>query len=142
MRDFEVSFERVSLICDNTSKILVAKNSVFHRRMRQLERRHHFLRDHIEKGGIEIRYIDTERQLIDIFIKSLILLALLTCDGKLVFAILITLFDGEFVLYLLYCIFYFSLIFSLKDWRRRSDEEECEPIKIFQWNLAYIPKST
>jgi hypothetical protein len=142
MRDFEVSFERVSLICDNTSKILVAKNSVFHRRMRQLERRHHFLRDHIEKGGIEIRYIDTERQLIDIFIKSLILLALLTCDGKLVFAILITWFDGEFVLYLLYCIFYFSLIFSLKDWRRRSDEEECEPIKIFQWNLAYIPKST
>jgi hypothetical protein len=61
MRDFEMSFERVSLICDNTSKILVAKNSVFHRRMRQLERRHHFLRDYIEKGAIEIRYIDTER---------------------------------------------------------------------------------
>jgi hypothetical protein len=29
--------------------------------MRHLERRHHFLRDHVEKGDIEMRYIDTER---------------------------------------------------------------------------------
>jgi hypothetical protein len=36
-----------------------------------LERRHHFLRDHVEKGDIEMRYIDTERQLADIFIKPL-----------------------------------------------------------------------
>jgi hypothetical protein len=71
MRDFGVSFERVPLICDNTSAISVAKNSVFHKRMRHLERRHHFLRDHVEKGDIEIRYIDTERQLTDIFTKPL-----------------------------------------------------------------------
>jgi cell fate regulator YaaT (PSP1 superfamily) len=61
MRDFVVIFDRVPLMCDNTSVISVAKNSVFHKRMRHLERRHHFLRDHIEKGGIEMRYIDTER---------------------------------------------------------------------------------
>jgi hypothetical protein len=29
--------------------------------MRDFERIHHFLRDHVEKGDIEIRYIDTER---------------------------------------------------------------------------------
>jgi hypothetical protein len=29
--------------------------------MRHLERRHHFLRDHVGKGDIEMRYIDTER---------------------------------------------------------------------------------
>jgi hypothetical protein len=61
MRDFVVIFDRVPLMCDNTSVISVAKNSVFHKRTRHLERRHHFLRDHIEKGGIEMRYIDTER---------------------------------------------------------------------------------
>jgi hypothetical protein len=71
MRDFGVIFERVSLMCDNTSAISVAKNSVFHKRMRHLERRHHFLRDHVEKGDIEMKYIDTERQLADIFIKPL-----------------------------------------------------------------------
>jgi hypothetical protein len=64
-------FERVPLMCDNTSAISVAKNSIFHKRMRHLERRHHFLRDHVEKGDIELRYIDTERLLVDIFIKSL-----------------------------------------------------------------------
>jgi hypothetical protein len=55
MRDFEVILERVPLMCDNTSAISVAKNPVFHKRMRHLERRHHFLRDHIEKGDIEMR---------------------------------------------------------------------------------------
>jgi hypothetical protein len=59
--DFGVIFERVLLMCDNTSDISIAKNPVFHKIMRHLERRHHFLRDHIEKGDIEMRYINTER---------------------------------------------------------------------------------
>jgi hypothetical protein len=71
MRDFGVMFERVSLMCDNTSAISVAKNSVFHKKMGHVERRHHFLRDHVEKGDIEMSYIDTERQLADIFTKPL-----------------------------------------------------------------------
>jgi hypothetical protein len=49
MRDFGVRFERVSLMCDNTSAILVAKNSVFQKKMRHVDRRHYFLRDHVEK---------------------------------------------------------------------------------------------
>jgi hypothetical protein len=71
MRDFEVSFKRVPLMCDNISVISVAKNPVFHKRMRYHERRHNFLEDHVEKGDIEMRYIDTERQLADIFTKPL-----------------------------------------------------------------------
>jgi hypothetical protein len=61
MRDFGVRFESATLMCDNTSAISVAKNLVFHKKMRYVERRHHFLRDNIEKGDIEMRYIDTER---------------------------------------------------------------------------------
>jgi hypothetical protein len=71
MRDFGVIFERVLLICDNSSAISEVKNPVFHKKMRYVERRHHFLRDHVEKGDIEMRYIDTERQLADIFTKPL-----------------------------------------------------------------------
>jgi cell fate regulator YaaT (PSP1 superfamily) len=56
-------------MCDNTSDISVAKNLIFHKRMRHLERRHHLLRDHVEKEYIEMRYIDTEIQLTDIFTK-------------------------------------------------------------------------
>jgi hypothetical protein len=61
MRDFGVRFERVPLMCDNTSAISVAKNPVLHKKMRHVERRQQFLRDHVEKGDIEMRYIDTER---------------------------------------------------------------------------------
>jgi hypothetical protein len=71
MRDFGVIFERVPLMYDNTSAISVAKNPAFHKKMRHIERRHHFLRDHVEKEDIEMRYIDTERQLVDIFTKPL-----------------------------------------------------------------------
>jgi hypothetical protein len=39
--------------------------------MRHLERRHHFLGNHVENGDIEMRYIDRERELADIFIKPL-----------------------------------------------------------------------
>jgi hypothetical protein len=71
LRDFGVRFERVPLMCDNTSAILIAKNPVFHKMMRHVERRHHFLSDHVEKGDIEVRYIVTKRQLTDIFTKPL-----------------------------------------------------------------------
>jgi hypothetical protein len=57
------------------------------------------LRDHVEKGDIEMRYIDTKRQLADIFTNPLILLDLLICGGV-----------GAFDLYIIY--FAFSLTFS------------------------------
>jgi hypothetical protein len=71
MRDFGVRFERIPLMCDNISAILVAKNPILYKKLRHVERKHHFLRDHVEKGDIEMRYIDTERQLADIFMKPL-----------------------------------------------------------------------
>ena len=98
MRDFGVNFERVPLMCDNTSAISVAKNPVFHKKMRHVERRHHFLRDHVEKGDIEMRYIDTERQLADIFTKPLDSSRFADLRGKLVFAIHMAWFEGELVL--------------------------------------------
>jgi hypothetical protein len=58
-------------MCDNTSAISVAKNSVFRKKMGHVEWRHHFLRDHVEKGDIEMMHIYTERQLADIFTKPL-----------------------------------------------------------------------
>jgi hypothetical protein len=103
MRDFGVRFERVLLMCDNTSVILVAKNLVFHKKMRHIKRRHHFLRDYVEKGDIEMRYIDTERQLPTFSSNPLILLDLLICGGKLLFAIHMAWFEGELVLLMCIC---------------------------------------
>jgi hypothetical protein len=56
MRDFGVRFERVPLMGDNISAISVAKNPVFHKKMRHVEMRHHFLRDHVENGHLDEVY--------------------------------------------------------------------------------------
>jgi hypothetical protein len=71
MRDYGVTYKSVPLIWDSSSGICLAQNLVFHGREKHIKMRHHFSRDHVEKGDIEIKYIDTERQLADIFIKPL-----------------------------------------------------------------------
>jgi hypothetical protein len=105
MRDFRVRLERVSLMCDNTSAISVAKNPVFHKKMRHVERRHHFRRDHVEKGDIKMRYIDIERQLANIFTKPLNSSRFADLRGELVFAIHMAWFEGELLFYLVYFTF-------------------------------------
>jgi hypothetical protein len=58
-------------MCDSSSAICLAQNSVFHGRAKHIKVRFHFLRDHDEKGNIVMKYIDTKRQLADIFTKPL-----------------------------------------------------------------------
>jgi hypothetical protein len=69
MRDYGVTYKSVPLMCDSSSAICLAQNLVFHGREKHIKMRHHFLRDHVEKGDTEMKYIDTERQLTDIFTK-------------------------------------------------------------------------
>jgi hypothetical protein len=78
--------------------------------MRHVERRHHFLRDHVEKGDIEMRYIDTERQLDDIFTKPLDSSRFADLRGGLMFVIHMAWFEGELVI--LTCILYILLFSS------------------------------
>jgi hypothetical protein len=58
-------------MCDSSSAICLAQNPVFHGREKHIKVRHHFLRDHVEKGDREIKYIDIERQVADILTKPL-----------------------------------------------------------------------
>jgi hypothetical protein len=69
MRDYGVTYKSVPLICDNSSAICLAQNPIFHRRAKHIKVKYHFLRDHVEKGDIVMKYIDIERQLADIYIK-------------------------------------------------------------------------
>jgi hypothetical protein len=71
MRDYGVTYKSVPLMCDSSSAICLAHNLVFHGRVKHIKLRHYFRRDHVEKGEIEMKFIDTERQLADIFTKPL-----------------------------------------------------------------------
>jgi hypothetical protein len=71
MRDYGVTYKSIPLTRDSSSVICLAQNLVFHGRAKHVKVRHHFLRDHIEKGDIVMKFIDTERQLADNFTKPL-----------------------------------------------------------------------
>jgi hypothetical protein len=71
LRDFGYNLSKVPLLCDNESAIHLADNPVEHSRTKHIDIRHHFLRDHQQKGDINVYHISTENQLADIITKPL-----------------------------------------------------------------------
>ena len=67
--DFIVKFDEILLLCDNESAVKIITNLVQHSRTKHIDIRHHFLRDHVNKGDIKIDGIGTDDQLADIFTK-------------------------------------------------------------------------
>jgi hypothetical protein len=71
LRDYSYKLSKVPLLCDNESAIRMADNPVEHSRTKHIDIQYHFLRDHQQKGNIEIAYVNTQNQLADIFTKPL-----------------------------------------------------------------------
>ena len=71
MEDYGLYFDYIPINCDNTSAINLSKNPIQHSRTKHIEIRHHFLRDHVQKWDIELIYVHTNKQLTDIFKKTL-----------------------------------------------------------------------
>jgi hypothetical protein len=71
LRDFGLELQHGPLLCNNTSAISVAKNLVLHSKTKHIDVRFHFLRDHYEKGDIDLCHVDTHRQLAYIITKPL-----------------------------------------------------------------------
>jgi hypothetical protein len=71
LRDYGYKLTKVSHLCDNESAIRMTDNPVEHSRTKHIAIRYHFLRDHQQKGDIEIAYINIKEQLADIFTKPL-----------------------------------------------------------------------
>ena len=71
MRDLGIDFKGIPIKCDNTSAISITKNHVQHSRTKHIDVRHHFIRDHAEKGDICLEFVSTNLQLDDIFTKPL-----------------------------------------------------------------------
>jgi len=69
--DFGLKISKIPLMCDNTSAINLTKNQIHHSRTKHIEIRHHSIRDHVNNGDYEVKFIETKLQLADIFIKPL-----------------------------------------------------------------------
>ncbi|WVZ71064.1 hypothetical protein U9M48_019690, partial [Paspalum notatum var. saurae] len=66
LSDFGLRFGKIPLLVDSTSAISVAKNPVLHSRTKHIDVRFHFVRDHYEKGDIDLVHVASENQLADI----------------------------------------------------------------------------
>ena len=71
LKDYGMSLGTVPLLCDNESAIKIANNPVQHCRTKHIDIRHHFLRDHVANGDIDLTHVGTAYQLADIFTKPL-----------------------------------------------------------------------
>jgi hypothetical protein len=69
--DFGYNLSKVPLLCDNESAIRLADNPVEHNRTKHIDIQHYFLKDHQQKGDIDVCHISIGHQLADIFTKPL-----------------------------------------------------------------------
>ncbi|WVZ58761.1 LOW QUALITY PROTEIN: hypothetical protein U9M48_008993 [Paspalum notatum var. saurae] len=83
LSDFGLRFGKIPLLVDSTSAISVAKNPVLHSRTKHIDVRFYFLRDHYEKGDIDLVHVASENQLADIFTKPLEFGAFVHLRGEL-----------------------------------------------------------
>nr|GFA86402.1 retrovirus-related Pol polyprotein from transposon TNT 1-94 [Tanacetum cinerariifolium] len=71
LTDYCFFYDKVTIYCDLKSAIAISCNPVQHTRTKHIDVRYHFIKDHVEKGTIELYCVGTEYQLTDLFMKSL-----------------------------------------------------------------------
>ncbi|GKB03288.1 hypothetical protein Tco_0831377 [Tanacetum coccineum] len=71
LSDYGFAYNRIPLYCDNKSAIALCCNNVQHSRSKHIDIQHHFIREQVEKGVVELYFVRTEYQLADIFTKAL-----------------------------------------------------------------------
>ncbi|GJW26994.1 hypothetical protein Tco_0040805 [Tanacetum coccineum] len=59
------------MYCDSKSAIAISCNPVQHSKTKHIDIRYHFIKEHVEKGTVEIYFVGTEYQLADLFTKAL-----------------------------------------------------------------------
>jgi hypothetical protein len=70
-RDISYNLSKVPLLCDNESAIRLADNPIEKSHTKHIDIWYHFLRDHQQKGDIDVCHISIDHQLVDIFTKPL-----------------------------------------------------------------------
>nr|GFC47084.1 retrovirus-related Pol polyprotein from transposon TNT 1-94 [Tanacetum cinerariifolium] len=71
LTDYDFDFNKIPMYCDNHSAIALCCNNVQHSRSNHIDIRHHFIREQVERGVVELYFVTTDYQLADIFTKAL-----------------------------------------------------------------------
>nr|GEU42708.1 ribonuclease H-like domain-containing protein [Tanacetum cinerariifolium] len=69
--DYAYTYNKIPIYCDSKSAIAISCNPVQHLRTKHINIRYHFIKEHIEKGTMELYFVGAEYQLADLFTKAL-----------------------------------------------------------------------
>ena len=69
--DYGIKLNHILIKYNNTSAINLSKNPIQYSRTKNINIKHHFLRDHVQNGDILLEFVDTNNQLANIFTKPL-----------------------------------------------------------------------
>ncbi|GJU66118.1 retrovirus-related pol polyprotein from transposon TNT 1-94 [Tanacetum coccineum] len=70
--DYGFKYNRIPMYCDSKSAIAISCNPVQHSKTKHIDIRYHFIKEHVERGTVEIYFVRTEYQLADLFTKALL----------------------------------------------------------------------
>ncbi|GJS79356.1 retrovirus-related pol polyprotein from transposon TNT 1-94 [Tanacetum coccineum] len=71
LTDYGFHFNKIPIYCDSKSAIAISCNPVQHSRTKHIAVRYHFIKEHVERGTIELYFVKTDYQLADLFTKAL-----------------------------------------------------------------------
>ncbi|GJT75334.1 hypothetical protein Tco_1042059 [Tanacetum coccineum] len=71
LTDYAFHFKKIHIYCDSKSAIAISYKAVQHSRTKHIAARYHFIKEHVEKGMIELYFVKTDYQLADLFTKAL-----------------------------------------------------------------------
>nr|GEZ59264.1 hypothetical protein [Tanacetum cinerariifolium] len=72
LTDYGFHFDKIPMYCDSKATIAVSCNPVQHSRTKHIDVRYHFIKEKVEKGIVELFFVETEYQLVDLFTKALL----------------------------------------------------------------------
>nr|GEZ76205.1 hypothetical protein [Tanacetum cinerariifolium] len=71
LTDYGFHFDKIPMYCDSKAAIAISCNPVQHSRTKHINVRYHFIKEKVEKGIVELLFVETEYQLADLFTKAL-----------------------------------------------------------------------
>jgi hypothetical protein len=81
LENIGINVETPTVLTDNTGCIQVSKDPAQHWKLKHIDTRYHFIRDHVREGSLNIRHIGTKANLSDIFTKPVTKIAMASANA-------------------------------------------------------------
>nr|GFB70414.1 retrovirus-related Pol polyprotein from transposon TNT 1-94 [Tanacetum cinerariifolium] len=72
LTDYGFYFDKIPIFCDSKAAIAISCYPVQHSRTKHIDVRYHFIKEKVEKGIVELFFVETEYQLADLFTRALL----------------------------------------------------------------------